>query len=111
MAKADDWRKRVAAWKRSGLTAREFAARNNLSAQQLHNWSWRLGGSIDRKQATKRAANAVRLLRVIPQKKIHAAPTIRLRIGKATVEVDAQFDEVLLRRVAGVLSSVAGDTL
>jgi transposase len=36
------WRERVERWKSSGLTAKEFAATENLSPRSLSWWLWRL---------------------------------------------------------------------
>lgn len=37
-----EWTKRVRRWERSGLTLREFAEREGLSAKNLGWWRWRL---------------------------------------------------------------------
>jgi len=37
-----EWRRVVASWRRSGLTAREFAAAHGLSEGTLRWWSWAL---------------------------------------------------------------------
>jgi len=42
MANDKVWGERVAAWRASGLTAKEFAAGQPFSAQQIWNWSYRL---------------------------------------------------------------------
>ena len=39
---AKKWQKRVRRWKRSGLTAEEFAEGEGLSPRSLTWWSWRL---------------------------------------------------------------------
>ena len=96
MATSEQWKKRVAAWKRSGLTARQFALRHGLSAQQLHNWSSKLGAAVVAKGKRKGPMPTVSLLRVVPQKRAQAASTVRLRIGTATVDVDCGFDEARL---------------
>ena len=36
------WEKRVARWRESGLTAKEFAAEVGVNAQTLGYWGWRL---------------------------------------------------------------------
>jgi hypothetical protein len=40
--KPAEWRREVAAWKRSGQTAREYAASRDLSEDTLTWWNWRL---------------------------------------------------------------------
>ena len=44
MARASraEWVKRVEQWKRSGLTAKAFAAAHGLNASSLNCWSWKL---------------------------------------------------------------------
>jgi transposase len=39
---SQDWAQDVRAWKRSGLTAKEYAKAHGLSASTLMWWSWRL---------------------------------------------------------------------
>lgn len=45
MATRAEWTGRVKRWKRSGLSAAEFARREGLKAKQLHWWNWKLGAS------------------------------------------------------------------
>ncbi len=45
MATRAEWTERVKRWKRSGLSAAEFARREGLKAKQLHWWTWKLGAS------------------------------------------------------------------
>ena len=65
----EEWRREVREWRRSGLTAREFAATRELSASTLAWWAWRLGGTRDaptkgRARAQERAALQLLPLRV-----------------------------------------------
>jgi hypothetical protein len=52
----------VREWRRSGLTAARFGEQHGLSAQQLHNWSWRFGSQRSERKSTP--TEALRLLRV-----------------------------------------------
>jgi hypothetical protein len=76
MADTKSWVERIAAWRASGLTAKQFAEGKPFSAQQIWNWSWQLGKGEPRrrksrlrprrKEATVSAANkGVRLVRVV----------------------------------------------
>jgi hypothetical protein len=73
MANATIWRKRIAAWRASGMTALEFAQARSLSAQQIWNWSWRLrrdelaacGPRRAAKSIKHAATKCVRLARVV----------------------------------------------
>jgi hypothetical protein len=76
MADARAWKERIAAWRASGLTAKQFAEGEPFSAQQIWNWSWQLRKGEPRRrksrprsprsEGTVRAANkVVRLARVV----------------------------------------------
>lgn len=41
-ASAAEWSKRVRRWRRSGLTAKQYAAKAGLNPSTLTYWSWRL---------------------------------------------------------------------
>jgi hypothetical protein len=72
---ADDkiWGERVAAWRASGLTAKEFATGQPFSAQQIWNWSYRLrrarpappAPATAPQTATHAVKKCVRLARVV----------------------------------------------
>ena len=49
----DEWSLRVARWKRSGLSAGAFAAREAVSAKSLAWWRWKLGREDDRGTASE----------------------------------------------------------
>lgn len=38
-----EWKKRVARWKDSGLTAKEYAAEIGVKPATLQHWKWRIG--------------------------------------------------------------------
>ena len=120
-----EWARRVALWKRSGLTAKEFSAREGLKASTLSYWSWKLeslrgaaqkeeaehekGGAAERRQSPKRKRGVGVYTRddflgfelVAPP-----ASGAELEIvvdGALRVRVPSGFDEATLRRVVGVL--------
>jgi transposase len=54
-----EWARRVARWRRSGLSAKEFAAREGFNASTLTFWSWKLGtlkGSVPQGRRTRGGA-------------------------------------------------------
>lgn len=51
------WAKRVAAWRRSGLTAAAFARRTGVSEGSLRWWSWRLSSDARHDDAASPAAS------------------------------------------------------
>jgi transposase-like protein len=44
-ARRETWEQRIAAWRASGLTARQFALRIGVNANTLANWRWKLESS------------------------------------------------------------------
>jgi hypothetical protein len=50
--KRDEWIKRVARWRDSGLSAREFGAEVGLDHKRLLRWSWRLRAEQRKAAAT-----------------------------------------------------------
>lgn len=61
MATRSVWEKRVKRWKRSGLSAAEFADRHGYRPGQLYWWSWKLGmsGSSTQQAARDETASAL----------------------------------------------------
>lgn len=47
-----EWRERIAAWKASGLTAADYAARAGINAGTLKWWTWQLGAASKRASKT-----------------------------------------------------------
>jgi hypothetical protein len=73
MANDKIWGERVAAWRASGLTAKEFTAGQPFSAQQIWNWSYLLrrarrtspAPAAVSQSATHAVKKCVRLARVV----------------------------------------------
>lgn len=105
MAKASEWAKRVAEWRESGLTAKEYAARSGWSSQSLLQWSSvlrkreRLQGS--RPEGTK----AVEMVPVKRTAQVSSVP-LTLRVGDAALDILPGVDPTLLRDVVTVLREV-----
>lgn len=53
-----EWQKRVAEWRRSGLTAAQYAESVGVKAETLRHWSWRLKS----KRTTKAAVSAAKAM-------------------------------------------------
>jgi hypothetical protein len=54
-----EWERRVARWRRSRLSAKEFATREGFNASTLAFWSWKLGtpkGSVTQRRRTRGGA-------------------------------------------------------
>jgi len=107
MASAAEWARRVASWRRSGLSAEEFASGKDYRAKTLAWWSSELkrrersrparGGE----NALVRGAGEVRFARV----HVVEPPGGRLvvRVAGVDVVVESGFDERLLAEVVRVL--------
>jgi transposase len=63
MASRAEWTERVKRWKRSGLSAAEFARREGLKVKQLHWWVWKLGASSTAPQPDEPRFLPVRVVR------------------------------------------------
>jgi len=62
----DEWRERIVRWKSSGLSGKDFAVKEGLSARSLSWWSWRLRHPAG---PASSATKAVRRSRRSPRKK------------------------------------------
>lgn len=107
-----EWAARVAAWRASGKTAREFAAEHSLSASTLAWWRSRLRRlrSLDAEApATAVAGGAerpsVRMAKVVATKgQFGAEGTLVIELGGARIVVRQGFDTHLLRDVVVALT-------
>jgi hypothetical protein len=116
------WEKRVARWRDSGLSSREFAAEVGVNARTLAYWAWRLGQSKrphaatgaparrPRRQASsspKASETPVTWLEVVTDDRAEAGPTPAapsslfelVLCGGRTIRVPPGFDAGSLRRL------------
>ena len=91
------WSKRVAQWKSSGLTAAEFARRHKVSEASLKWWSWKLGSSQKKADATVSPLTFVEMTAAVQR------DAIELVVGGIQVRVPIDFDETALGKVLDVL--------
>ena len=103
MASRGQWQKRVAQWKKSGLTAERFAAQEGLKPGTLLWWSSRLRRSVAEK-AEVGFARLIPVEEVPPQASESGALEIVLASGRV-VRVRPGFDPALLRDVLSVLEA------
>lgn len=99
------WVERVAGWRRSGLTAKEYAARIGVNAGTLAHWAWRLGGGRRERRGRQagRAAAAAAMIEVVGR---HGGgePGFELRLeGGRQLQIPARFDAGALTRLLEVL--------
>lgn len=103
MASRVQWQKRVAQWKRSGLTAEDFAAQQGLNPGTLRWWSSRLRRPVE-------GGVEVDFARLVPVAAVRseASEPGALEIVVASgriVRVRPGFDPALLRDVLSVLEA------
>ena len=105
------WAERVAAWKASGLTCKEFARQAGINPRTLSWWKWRLGSESRRGSGgIARAANATATQLTFVE--VDAAPLAGAPIelvleDGVVVRVPVGFDADTLREVLTVLGRQA----
>jgi transposase len=112
-ATAEEWAKRVARWRDSGLTAKEFAAETGVNAGTLSSWAWRLRKETSSGAAsTKDRPGSFRGRRPLGQPDaapsfielpstglVKSASMLELVVGDLRVRVPAGFDQETLGHV------------
>jgi len=107
-----EWSRRVWAWRRSGKTAKEFAAETGLNAKTLLWWSTTLRGE----RGARRAAGARRGLKPRALERLEQLPIVELSGGDVSdgrfelelatgrrLRIPAGFDAEALSRLLAVL--------
>ena len=98
------WRERVAAWARSGLSCKQYAAKAGVHPGTLAGWKSKLAS---RKADTDTAPGFVE---VTEQLAVDTGPedgVIELVVGKAVVRVRGRIETEVLTRVLDVLEARA----
>lgn len=103
----EEWRKRVARWKDSGLTAEQYATELGIKASTLKYWKYELT-----KPALEQRYKAARSSRADPPPLIELQPivtasaaTFELEIGNGRrLRIPAGFDVASLERLLEVLA-------
>lgn len=91
----EQWAERVERWRASGLTAREFAAREGINRRTLTYWSWKLGRE-------RRARPA--FIEVEPPAPPQDQGCIEIVVRDSVrVRVSGAFDPAVLQRVIAAL--------
>jgi transposase len=107
MSRAAEWKVRVAEWRASGLTAKDFCVEREYSAQNLLYWS----STLRRRDGEQpRAGRDVALARVVgrehPERKPKMPAAIVVRTRAARVEVRPGVDATTLAVVLAALGAV-----
>lgn len=108
-SRRQEWAERVDRWRRSGLTARRFAASIGVNAATLSHWAWRLKREgRDRHHRTLRPHEAAAwidastFVELVPSRGDERRFEIELVDGRR-VRVPANFEAPALSRLLAVL--------
>lgn len=109
-ADRDEWRRRVARWKDSGLTAKEFAAETGLNAGTLQFWQYKLkrGARPARRPRPKSPSETIVASLVEVRAPVGAVADQRFEIELGNgrrVRVAAGFEPVALKALLAVLEA------
>jgi hypothetical protein len=94
------WAKRVARWKASGQTAKEFARRHQLSDVSLTWWKWKLGSDA-RRQSRKTPISPLTFVEMTAA--MQREPLELVLEGGVRLRVPHDFADASLARVLDVL--------
>lgn len=100
------WEDRVRRWRKSGLTATEFASKEGVTAGRLYAWNSRLrrlGRAIDEPTGSSSMLLPVVVRDGEPSPRDGGAPIEIVVRGELVLRVRGDFDAVLLRRVVAAL--------
>jgi|SRR5579862_550986 len=103
------WAEQVRQWRRSGLTAREFAQRVGIKAGTLSHWAWRLGrpsGAATRARPTRDGGRGPRLVELVAGAIADHRFELDLGDGRR-LRIPAQFDAASLAELLVVLAKPA----
>jgi transposase len=98
--RAEVWAERIARWRESGLSTREFAARENLKSSTLGYWKWKLDCEA---RARAGSVKFVEVIGVAAAGSETAAPFELVCAGGRLVRVPASFDAGALGRLLDVV--------
>lgn len=109
-AKRQVWTDRVASWRRSGQTAREFAEASGVKEGTLRHWAWQL--SYEKRQAAKpqsvgkgrgKRREPTALIEVV-SREVERGEGFDLRLaGGRQLHIPAGFEAAALSRLLAVL--------
>ena len=117
-AGAEVWRERVERWKASGLTGKEFAAKEDLSPRSLSWWGWRLRRSATdvvvqppkpRRRRRRQRARTLSFVPVVVGKTRPAEASTIIEVvlpSNLRVRVAAGIDETDLVRIVRALGGM-----
>jgi transposase len=105
-SKRAEWEKRVRGWRRSGLTAAEYAESIGVNVETLRHWSWRLKREGEASGATKSSPAVSSLVEVVGRASIDSRFELELTCGQRVL-VPSGFDAAELSRLVATLEEMA----
>jgi transposase len=106
MATRDVWEQRVERWRKSGLSAEDFAARDGIKPRQLVWWRWKLSASPPRLAAPAPVQFLPVRIVDVPVRPRGAAVALEIALPNGrVVRVPEGFDPAMLARVLRIASS------
>src|SRR5215208_4396606 len=109
MASRENWAKRVEQWAKSGLTARQFGAREGFDGGQLPYWASQLGkssGDPTKQSARKTAARSFLPARLVEMSSARVSePVVEVELeGGCVIRIGVGADLELVERVFALVS-------
>lgn len=101
-ATGEEWAKRVAAWRASGLTAKQFAAEIGARASTLRWWVWHLGAGGKKAEPRGRRGFVEVVAPWSGARAASEAFELELRSGDR-LRIPSSFDGEALRRLLGIV--------
>lgn len=104
-----EWAERVAGWRQSGLTAKQYASSIGVNAGTLTYWAWRLTQEQRRRRARRRERGGgstapAALIEVISSANANDDDRFEVRLENGRrLHVPRSFDAAVLERLLGVL--------
>ncbi len=104
-SREDLWRRRLAQWKRSGLSQAEFCRRKEISVATFRWWKQKLDAAEPKPKRRSKGAAFVPV-KIVPTRPSPAAVELLLAGGRM-LRIRPGFDPALLRQLLSALESPA----
>ena len=110
-ASREEWQKRVARWRESGLSAEQYASELGINAGTLKFWKYKLGQPAAKpKRATVRDEKQGNELPLVEVRAAVTAPTTHFELelrGGRRLRVPGTFEDAALKRLVCLLEQLA----
>lgn len=107
MAKSDEWRERVEAWRASGKTAAEFCSGQDYTPKSLRWWAWHFGGQKRKKSSRPAKPRFARVIAKPDAVNPTREAAVIVQLADARVEISSGADRVMVSMVLESLRSAS----